>query len=150
MLAEQGKRNVLLIEADLHHPTLTEQLGIEQRAGLAECLEHGLNPASVLRRLEPLAWYLMPAGKPHCNPTELLQTEALAGVLQGLAHNFDWILIDSPPVIPLTDALSLARRPTPLYWSPGTDARRWKLSKRPSPSSAGSVCLALSLMPWMV
>jgi Mrp family chromosome partitioning ATPase len=69
-----------------------------------------LNPLSVLRRLEPLGWYLLPAGEPRSNPTELLQTEAFAVVLQTLSQHFDWILIDSPPVIPLTDALSLARQ----------------------------------------
>jgi len=110
-LAEGGKRTVLLIEADLHRPTLTEQLGLEKRTGLADCLEEGsLNPITVVRRLEPLGWYLLPAGDPRSNPTELLQTEAFAGVLQTLSPHFDWILIDSPPVIPLTDALSLARQ----------------------------------------
>jgi capsular exopolysaccharide synthesis family protein len=109
-LAEGGTRTVLLIEADLHHPTLSEQLGLDNRAGLADCLEGSLNPFSALRRLEPLGWYLLPAGEPRSNPTELLQTEAFAGVLQKLSPHFDWILIDSPPVIPLTDALSLARQ----------------------------------------
>jgi capsular exopolysaccharide synthesis family protein len=108
-LAEGGKRTVLLIEADLHRPTLTEQLGLDRRRGLADCLESDLNPVSVLRRLQPLGWYLLPAGEPRSNPTELLQTDALRGVLQRLSPHFDWILIDSPPVIPLTDALSLAR-----------------------------------------
>lgn len=109
-LAEGGKRNVLLIEADLHRPTLSEQLGIEKRVGLADCLDNSLNPVSALRRLEPLCWYLLPAGEPRSNPTEMLQTEAFAKVLQRLSPHFDWILIDSPPVIPLTDALSLARQ----------------------------------------
>ncbi len=109
-LAEGVKRTVLLIEADLHHPALTEQLGLEKRAGLADCLEGSVNPTSALRRLEPLNWYLLPAGEPRSDPTELLQTEAFADVLQTLSPHFDWILIDSPPVIPLTDALSLARQ----------------------------------------
>ncbi len=109
-LAEGGKRSVLLIEADLHRPTLSEQLGIRKGAGLADCLEGRSNPAATLRRLEPLSWYLLSAGEPHTNPTELLQTEAFAGVLHKLSPHFDWILIDSPPVLPLTDALSLARQ----------------------------------------
>jgi protein-tyrosine kinase len=109
-LAENGKRKVLLIEADLHRPSLTQQLSIARRAGLADCLESRLHPAAGLRRLEPLGWYLLPAGEPRSNPTELLQTEAFAGLLEKLSPHFDWILIDSPPVIPLTDALSLARQ----------------------------------------
>ena len=109
-LAEGGKRTVLLIEADLHRPNLSAQLGIEKRVGLADCLEGNLNPVSAVIRLEPLGWYLLPSGEPRSNPTELLQTDAFAGVLQRLSPFFDWILIDSPPVIPLTDALSLARQ----------------------------------------
>ena len=108
-LAEGGKRTVLVIEADLHHPTLTELLSLEVRPGLAECLAQGLSPTSALRRLEPLGWYLLPAGEPCENPTELLQNDALGDLLQKLSEHFDWILIDSPPVVPLTDAISLAR-----------------------------------------
>jgi capsular exopolysaccharide synthesis family protein len=108
-LADGGKRTVLLIEADLHHPTLVGQLNLQPRPGLAECLERGLNPLPLVRRLEPLNWYLLSAGEATDNPTELLQTEALAGVMRQLSPHFDWILIDSPPVSPLTDAVSLAR-----------------------------------------
>jgi capsular exopolysaccharide synthesis family protein len=108
-LAENGKRSVLLIEGDLHRPTVGEKLGLLPRAGLAECLETGLDPISAIRRLEPLGWYLLPAGQADVNPTELLQTEAFGGVMQSLYSLFDWILIDSPPVTPLTDALCLAR-----------------------------------------
>lgn len=108
-LAEQGKRAVLLVEADLHHPSITQQLGIQTQAGLAECLEHGLNPMSSVRRIEPLGWYLLSSGEPRSNPTELLQSESVSTIMQELSANFDWILIDSPPVMPLTDALSLAR-----------------------------------------
>jgi capsular exopolysaccharide synthesis family protein len=106
-LAERNRRRVLLIGADLHRPVLTEQLGISPHRGLAECLEEGVHPLSVIRRLDPLGWYLLPAGKAYRNPTELLQTEAVAKVIKDLSHRFDWVLIDAPPVSPLTDALSL-------------------------------------------
>jgi capsular exopolysaccharide synthesis family protein len=108
-LAERGKRTVLLIEADLHRSTLTQQLSLKTGPGLAECLEGGMNPLCAVRRLEPLGWYLLTAGQPHGNPTELLQGDALSVVMQKLSPHFEWIVIDSPPVIPLTDALSLGR-----------------------------------------
>jgi capsular exopolysaccharide synthesis family protein len=109
-LAEGGKRSVLLIEADLHRTPFTGQLRLKDGPGLGECLEGGLNPLSAVRRLEPLGWYLLTAGQPQRNPTDLLQGDALSVVIQKLSPHFDWILIDSPPVIPLTDALSLARQ----------------------------------------
>jgi succinoglycan biosynthesis transport protein ExoP len=109
-LAERGKRMVLLIGADLHRPTLTKRLGLPERSGLAECLEDGLKPLSAVRRVEPLGWYLLPAGRARGNPTELLQSGAVAEVKQELSRHFDWILIDSPPAIPLADVLALKQR----------------------------------------
>ncbi len=109
VMAEGGKHSVLLIEADLYHPSLSDSLGLPARAGLAECLEGGMDPVSLLRRLEPLHWYLLPAGLSKGNPTELLHSDSLPRVLQRLAPYFDWILIDSPPVAPLTDALLISQ-----------------------------------------
>jgi capsular exopolysaccharide synthesis family protein len=109
-LAEGGRRSVLLLEADLHNPSLSKKLGLENRPGLSDCLEGGSNPLSAIRRLEPLNWYFLPAGNAVGHPTELLQTEALALLMQKLSSLFDWVVVDSPPVIPVTDALSLARQ----------------------------------------
>src|SRR5205823_6052370 len=107
-LAEGGKRRVLLIEADLHHPTVAKTLGVQTRPGLSECLESGLDPFSALQLLNPLRWYLLQAGEPRKNPTELLQSDSLSVVMHKLSLHFDWILIDTPPVAPLSGALLLA------------------------------------------
>jgi len=108
-LAERGQ-SVLLIEADLYHPTLVQIVGLKAGPGLAECLETGLDPLSALRHVGPLGWYLLAAGKTLGNPAELLHGEAFAKVMQKLSPHFDWTLIDSPPVAPLTDALALAQQ----------------------------------------
>lgn len=108
-LAEYGKRSVLVIEADLHHPTLTQELGLKPWHGLSDCLEGRSTVLSSIRRVEPLDCYLLPAGEPHSNPSELLQLDTLAAILHELEGHFDWILMDAPPLTPLTDALSLAR-----------------------------------------
>jgi len=113
VLAEQGKRKVLLIEADLHHPTVTRRLGLDHQGllGLSECLEGEVkDPLSVIRSVEPIGIYLLPAGKPKSHPTELLQSDSVAGTMQTLREQFDWVLIDSPPVKPLSDALLLRQR----------------------------------------
>ena len=108
-LAEGGKRTVLLIEADLYHPSVAQRLGLPSRPGLGECLEKDLEPLSMLRRLEPLGCYFLPAGDVRGNPTEALQSDNFAKVMTAVRPHFDWILIDTPPVAPLTDAISLIK-----------------------------------------
>ncbi len=107
-LSEGGNRSVLLVEGDLHCPSIAKRLGVTVQPGLAECLENGLDPFATIRKLQPLNFYLIQAGTPKGNPTELLQSGPVASILDRLSHHFDWILIDTPPLAPLTDALSFA------------------------------------------
>ena len=51
----------------------------------------------------------MQAGQPQGNPSELMHTRALKTLIEKLALYFDWILIDTPPVVPLSDALSVSQ-----------------------------------------
>jgi tyrosine-protein kinase Etk/Wzc len=107
-LTEDGKFRVLVIEADLHHAPLAARLGLSTRSeGLVDCLGRGVEPLSVIRRLDPLGWYLLPAGEVHKSPAELLQTTAYETVVKALSGTFDWILVDSPPVVAVSDALFL-------------------------------------------
>jgi capsular exopolysaccharide synthesis family protein len=108
-LAEGGKKKVLLMEADLHRPALTHKLGLKTWAGLAECLEGAVDPCLAFRQIDQLSWYLLPAGGSRANASELLQTAALPSVVNALSPHFDWIVVDSPPVLPLSDAISLTR-----------------------------------------
>lgn len=109
-LAEEGKRRVLLVEGDLHRATISKEFGFAGRSGVAECLESGKDPCSFIRRIEPIGCYFLPAGNPLGNPSELLQRGGLSTMMASLSPHFDWILIDSPPVAPLTDALSWKER----------------------------------------
>lgn len=107
-LSERGKHTVLVVEADLHHSSIADILKLRPWAGLTECLaDESVSPLSAVRQIEPFGWHLLPAGEPRRNPTELLQSPAFGRIMQQLEACFDWILIDSPPVIPLTDSISL-------------------------------------------
>lgn len=108
-LAEHGKHPVLLVEADLYHPTLVERLGIADGAGLAQCLGSGLPPLAAIRRIDPLGWYLLAAGGQPATPSDLLHSEQFPQLLHKLSPYFKWILIDSPPIVPVADTLALAR-----------------------------------------
>lgn len=109
-LAEEGKRSVLLVEGDLHRATISRELGLAGQPGLAECLESGIQPCSLVRRLEPLGCHFLPAGNTRNNPSELLQKAPLSEIMNALSPHFDWVIVDSPPVAPLTDALSWRER----------------------------------------
>ncbi|MEO8657495.1 MAG: CpsD/CapB family tyrosine-protein kinase [Bryobacteraceae bacterium] len=109
-LADGGQSKVLLIEGDLHRPTLAKSLGLPARSGFAECIESGLDPLLAIVRIEPLRLYLLPAGDPKGNAPELLQSQTIGAILSRLAETFDWIVIDSPPLAPLSDAVSLSRQ----------------------------------------
>lgn len=109
-LSEEGKRPVLIIDGDLQRPAITSGFGLDDRPGVAQCLESGADPCSLLLRIEPIGCYFLPAGKPLSNPSELLQKAELPKMMESLSRYFDWILIDSPPVTPLTDTLSWKER----------------------------------------
>jgi capsular exopolysaccharide synthesis family protein len=107
-LAEERTRTVLLLDGDLHRGSLNNQLALKPHIGLAECLQNRLNPLSAIRRIEPFGWYFLSAGNLNGGtPTELLQPQELSTLFQKLTSQFDWIVVDSPPVLPLSDAVAL-------------------------------------------
>jgi capsular exopolysaccharide synthesis family protein len=106
-LAEGGKVKLLLMEADLHRPTLSSSLGLDRLSGLSEVLQGLAEPSAAIRRVDPLDFYLLPSGRPPENPPELLQSERFGALLRDLKACFDCILIDCPPAFPLADVVVL-------------------------------------------
>lgn len=103
------KQTVLLIEGDMRRPILAQQFGLGKLAGLAEWLQSGIQtPANIYHLHRPDFW-LMPAGDPPANPIELMQSGRLSDLMRQLAPMFDWIIVDSPPLLPLADATIWAR-----------------------------------------
>ncbi len=104
------KERVLLIEGDLRRPTIGEQLGLGRLAGLAEWLQGGQEtPTNIYHLAGPVFW-IMPAGDPPANPLELMQTGKLSKLMAQLTTLFDWIIVDSPPLLPLADTTVWARQ----------------------------------------
>src|SRR5579872_4004040 len=83
-LSEGGRYSTLLVDSDLHHPSITRTLRLRPQAGVAECVEDGLDPMSVVRKIDPFGWFLLQAGEPKGNPTELLQSAAFSAMMQNL------------------------------------------------------------------
>lgn len=103
------KEKVLLIEGDLRRPTLAQRLGLGRLAGLAEWLQGGLETASNVYRLGGPGFWIMPAGDPPENTLDLMQSGRLSSLVAQLTTLFDWIIVDSPPLLPLADTTVWAR-----------------------------------------
>jgi capsular exopolysaccharide synthesis family protein len=102
-LAASKQQKVLLLEGDLRRPSLGDQLGISNLPGLCELLESAPEQGTNVYRLDDLGICILPAGGSMRNPLEFLQPVRVSALLDQLAPNFDWIIIDSPPVLPLAD-----------------------------------------------
>ena len=102
-LALRVQQRVLLIEGDIRRPSLTRNFGLEARPGLCEWLRQERSLTASIYHLEEAGLWIMPAGSSGNHPLELLQTGKVPPLLNQLSDWFDWIVIDSPPVLPLAD-----------------------------------------------
>jgi capsular exopolysaccharide synthesis family protein len=108
-LARRKEKRTLLIDGDLRRPTVGKQLGLGPVSGLSECLLDDTKLTASIHRLDALGLWVLPAGRSPQNPLELMQSGRLLPVMDQLTEWFDWIVIDSPPVLPLADTIIWAR-----------------------------------------
>ncbi len=102
-LARRQQQKVLLLEGDLRRPVLAQQMGHPHVPGITEWLYDGSGPINSIYYLDGPGFWLLPAGRPPENPLELMQGGKLHGLLEQLTVTFDWVIIDSPPLLPLAD-----------------------------------------------
>ena len=106
-LADTGAR-VILVDADLRRPSIAEYLGIEGGVGLTTVLIGRAEVEDVVQPLGKTSLDLLPAGQIPPNPSELLGSMAMADLLERLTASYDMVLLDSPPLLPVTDAVVLS------------------------------------------
>ncbi|MEV4687298.1 polysaccharide biosynthesis tyrosine autokinase [Microbacterium sp. LWH3-1.2] len=106
-LADAGKR-VALLDTDLRKPKVAEYLGVEGGAGLTDVLIGRARLADVMLPWGNRSLYVLPAGKIPPNPSELLGSKSMHQLLEALERDFDVVLCDAPPLLPVTDAAILA------------------------------------------
>lgn len=107
-LADAGKR-VALLDTDLRKPKVAEYLGIEGGVGLTDVLIGRARVGDVMMPWGQRSLYVLPAGKIPPNPSELLGSKQMRTLLEVLERDFDVVLCDAPPLLPVTDAAILAR-----------------------------------------
>ena len=98
-----GKQRVLLLEGDLRRPSLAQQLGLIGLPGLSQLLQGGRAKSNNVYCLEKFGFCVLMAGNVHSNPLEFMELPKLTSVVNTVAADFDWVVIDSPPILPLAD-----------------------------------------------
>ncbi|WP_255708920.1 polysaccharide biosynthesis tyrosine autokinase [Pseudarthrobacter sp. L1SW] len=106
----QAGQSVVLVDADLRRPRVDDYLGLERNAGLTTAL---IGEAEVNDLLQP--WgddqlWVLTSGRIPPNPSELLGSQAMRELIERLEEAFDAVVIDAPPLLPVTDAVVLAQQ----------------------------------------
>ncbi|MFC7850188.1 polysaccharide biosynthesis tyrosine autokinase [Arthrobacter sp. NPDC057388] len=105
----QAGQSVCLIDADLRRPMVGEYLGLEQNAGLTTALLGSADVNDLLQQWGSGSLYVLTSGRIPPNPSELLGSAEMSDLIQRLEQVFDAVIIDTPPLLPVTDAAVLAQ-----------------------------------------
>ena len=119
--AASSGAKVLLLEADMRRPTISQRLGSVPKVGLAEVLTHAVELGQSLRSItvqngaaapsvvQP-SFDLISAGFLPPNPHELIESRRMSELLEQLEAQYDLVIIDTPPLLAVSDAIPLIRR----------------------------------------
>lgn len=106
-LAQSGKR-VLLIDADLRRPTVHSLFRVPQEIGLADVLRREIDWPNAVRPTQIDGLSLMTAGDSPDNPAELLISADLPGILRAARDEYEFVIVDTPPVLAVSDPAVVA------------------------------------------
>jgi capsular exopolysaccharide synthesis family protein len=102
-LARKTGERTLLLEGDVRRPSQSQMLNLGSRPGLCELIQGKCGLSESIYFLENANLWILPAGNASDKPLDILQSAGLSKGLDQLASLFDWIIVDSPPVLPLAD-----------------------------------------------
>jgi capsular exopolysaccharide synthesis family protein len=131
MALAYGGARVLIIDADMRRPGLHRPLRLTNERGLSQVLVGQARVRDVIQRTVDPNLLAMTAGATPPNPSELLASERMKTLLTNLSHGpFDWIVIDTPPVLAVTDAVILAPLVSGVTFVIGAEMTRRRLAER--------------------
>ena len=103
--AQHSGAKVLLVEGDLHNPVLASLIGIQDFQGISQWWSaRDAEISKYIYRFGHIPLWLLPAGRSFDQPSNILQSARFAEALLGLIGTFDWIIVDSAPLLPFVDA----------------------------------------------
>ncbi|MGH9144085.1 MAG: GumC family protein [Vicinamibacterales bacterium] len=131
MALAYGGARVLLIDADMRRPGLHRPLRLTNERGLSQVLTGQARVRDVIQRTVDPNLLAITAGRTPPNPSELLSSERMKTLLANLAHGpFNWIIVDTPPVLAVTDAVILAPMVNGVTFVIGAEMTRRRLAER--------------------
>ncbi len=129
-LAVGGSR-VLLIDADMRRPSVHKALRMTNDRGLSQLLAGQARMREVVQRTHDPNLLAITAGRTPANPSELLASDRMRALVSGLETGpFDWVIIDTPPVLAVTDAVIIAPLVGAVVFVIGSEMTRWRLVER--------------------
>jgi capsular exopolysaccharide synthesis family protein len=102
-LSLRTPQRTLLLEGDFRRPSLTQLFGLQGRPGMCEWLREECDLASCMYQLANPRMWILPAGSSSGNYLELLQSGRVSRLMEEVEEAFDWVIVDSPPILPLAD-----------------------------------------------
>jgi tyrosine-protein kinase len=108
-LARGGKNRVVVVDADLRRPSVARMMGLNARDGLCDVVAGRVALGNCLWRFGNDELFVLPAGQVPDDICNTLYDSRIISVLQDLKQRFDFVLVDTPPVLPLADAPILCR-----------------------------------------
>ena len=134
-----GGARVLLIDADMRRPSVHKALRMTNDRGLSQLLAGQARMREVVQRTHDPNLLTITAGRIPANPSELLASDRMRALLTGLESGpFDWIIIDTPPVLAVTDAVILAPLVHAMTFVIGAEMTPWRLAERAVETLLGS------------
>src|SRR5947209_4999212 len=106
--AQLADKKIILADFDFRRPTLDKTFQIECSPGITDYLQGKATFTDILRRVGNTNLYLLTAGEAVPNPLELLNLKQCAALIDGLREQFDWVILDSPPLLFAADGNLLA------------------------------------------
>ncbi|MEQ1871750.1 MAG: CpsD/CapB family tyrosine-protein kinase, partial [Vicinamibacterales bacterium] len=119
-LAQSGLR-VLLVDADMRRPRVHEIFAVDQEPGFSNVLSGNAKVAEAIKKSPIQGLWLMTAGHIPPNPAELLGSPRYVDFLASLDDHFDWVVVDTPPVMVVADSLVVGNQATGVIFVVGAD-----------------------------
>lgn len=101
--------SVLIIDADLRHSSISRFFGLQKERGLVDALLGEVEAQDVIKLDERTRLWVLPAGSKTRNPADLLGSHRMQNLILGCKQTFQYVVIDTPPIGPVTDSLVVAR-----------------------------------------